>query len=248
MVIGELPVGSVVCFGRYSLAHRSDDIFDIDWIKVSRENEFISEKVLLGMQYDPMEGWNTNSSYELSNIRQFMNSELHSWYHPTHPNDCGPGYIMLDSFVRTPIHRYHGFLSLFTDEELMVMDDTCSDKLRLPTFNEINGGFPYFKRHGKRAHPVIQYGEIAYEKFREAMFAQYYVMGRNDGEVLELDRSGNFRQISPAKYSGVRPVCRLKHDAEVTKTGNNTYKMNISCNGPIRFFKEAQSLNWLLGL
>lgn len=248
MVIGELPVGSVVRFGRYSLPHTSDDMFDIDWIKVSRENEFISEKVLLGIQYDPMEGWNTNRNYELSNIRQFMNSELHSWYHPTHPNDCGPGYIMLDSFVRTPIHRYSGLLSMFTDEELITMEGPCSDRLRLPTYDEINGAFPYFKRHGKRAHAITQFGCIAFENFRETMFARYYVMGRHDDEVLELDRSGTFKSISPAKCSGVRPVCKLKRDVEVEKTGENTYKMLVSSDKPIRYFKETQPIDWLLGL
>lgn len=248
MVIGELPVGSVVRLGRYVMPHRTDDQVDIDWIKVSKQNEFISQKVLLGMQFDPCEGWNTNNSYELSNIRQFLNSENHSWYHPTHPNDRGPGYVMLDNYRRVPVHHYSGLLSLFSDEEMGFLETNGSDRMRLPTMREINGGFPYFKRHGKRAHPTEVWGELAYDNYKETMYAEYYVLGDDGYDATEMDRAGNFNNISPARYSGVRPVCKIKSVAEVLQTGTNTYKMNLSSSGPVKFFKETHPLDWLLGI
>lgn len=248
MVINELPVGSKVRLGRYSLPHNSGNMFDIDWIKTSKQNEFISEKVLCGMQFDPMEGFNQNCSYPLSNIRQFMNSECHSWFHPAHSNDCGPGYIMLDSYIRTPVHRYAGLLSFFADEEIALLDKFGTDYMRLPTMEEIDGGFQYFKRHGKRAHPITAYGIIERNNFKETMYSRYYVLGDSPYYVYEVDRSGNFATLSPAVYSGVRPVCKIKCNAEVIQNGENTYKMNLSSAGPVRFFKETQPINWLLGI
>lgn len=248
MVIGELPVGSVVRFGRYFMPHRSDDQIDIDWIKVSKQNDFITQKVLLGMQYDPFEGWNTNDNYELSNIRQFINSEQHSWYHPTHPNDCGPGYISLESYRRVGIHHYSGFLSFFSDEEINAIESNGGDRMRLPTMLEINGGFPYFKRYGKRAHPTWQYGELEYDNYRDGMFSRYYVIGEGHSRVAQLSRTGAFEHISPAAYSGVRPVCKIKGDTEVEQTDKNTYKTIILSDKPVKFFKETQSIDWLLGI
>lgn len=248
MVINELPVGSIVRLGRYALGHRPDEMIDIDWIKVSRQNDFIAQKVLLGMQYDALENWNENTDYSYSNIRQFMNSDQHSWFHPTHPHDVCSSYITLDNWVSINISRYSGLLSFFYDEELKLIEQSGHDSLRLPTAAEVMGGFPYFKRYGKRAHPVTQYGELAYDCFRESMFARYYVTGSERRPVCEMDRAGNICEISPAKYSGVRPVCKIQSDAEVIETGKNTYKMNISSTGPVRFFKETQSLDWLLGL
>lgn len=248
MVINELPVGSRVSLGRYSLPHRSDDVFEINWIKVSKQNEFISEKVLLGMLFDAAEGMHQNCSYQLSNIRQFINSESHSWYHPTHPDDRGQRYVLLDSYVSVDIARYSGLLSRFSDEELFCLEKYGVDYMRLPTIEEIDGGFPYFKRYGIRAHPVTVFGELERNNFKETMYSRYYVLGNNPYYVYEVDRSGNISSLYPSAYSGVRPVCKIKHDATVIETGKNTYKMNISSTEPVKFFKETQSLDWLLGL
>ena len=248
MVINELPVGSRIKLGRYSLPHRSDDVFDIDWIKVSKQNDFISEKVICGMQFDAMEGYDQNNNYYLSNIRQFMNSESHDWFHPTHSRDCGPGYVMLDSYIRTPLHRYSGLLSRFSDEEISVLEKSGLDYMRLPTIEEIDGGFPYFKRYGKRAHPTTVFGSIERDNFKETMYSRYYVLGDNPFFVYEVDRSGSFVTLSPAVYSGVRPVCKIKADVEIEQTGKNTYKMNLSSSEPVKFFKETQSIDWLLGI
>lgn len=249
MVINELPIGSKVRLGRYCLPHKPDDVFEIDWIKVSKDNEFISEKVLLGMQFDAMEGYDQNCNYQLSNIRQFMNSENHDWFHPTHSNDRGPSYVMLDSYIRVPIHRYSGLLSFFADEELCLLEKFGTDYMRLPTIEEIDGRcFPYFKRYGIRAHPVSVFGNIERDNFKETMYSRYYVLGDSPYTVYEVNRAGDIASLSPAIYSGVRPVCKIKSDAVVDQTGKNTYKMNISSTGPVKFFKETQSLDWLLGL
>ena len=251
MVINERPVGSIVRLGRYALGHRPDDMIDIDWIKVSKNNDFISQKVLLGIQFDAREGWNENYDYSLSNIRQFMNSENHSWYHPTHPNDHGPDYVMLDNYVTIHTGRYSGFLSHFQDSEISVLEPTNDDYMRLPTVSEIMGGFPYFKRYGKRARPVEEYGSLSLNNYREGMYHRYYMidnMSPITPNLAEMGRDGSYSGISPVKYSGLRPVCKIKASATVIETGKNTYKMNISSTGPVKFFKETQSIDWLLGL
>lgn len=252
MVISELPVGSVVRLGRYALGHRPDDMIDIDWIKVSKNNDFISQKVLLGIQFDAIECCNENYDYSLSNIRQFMNSENHSWYHPTHPNDRGPEYVMLDSYVTIHAGRYSGLLSHFQDSEISVLEMVNDDYMRLPTVSEIvGGGFQYFKRYGKRAHPVYEFGQLSLDNYREGMYHRYYMiddLGPITPNLAEMGRDGNYGGISPAKYSGLRPVCKIKASAAVEQTGKNTYKMNISSTGAVKFFKETQSLDWLLGL
>ena len=248
MVISELPVGSVVRLGRYTLGHRPDELIDIDWIKVSKSNEFIAQKVLLGMPFDAREGWNANYSYRLSNIRQFMNSEQQNWYNPTHPNDSAPGYVTFDSYMVSNLNRYCGLLYHFSDEEINLLNPMDGDRIRLPKLSEIMAQFPYFKRYGKRAHAVRTYGELDRNDYREGTYHRYYILGDGENELLEMGRDGYYRAISPIRYSGVRPVCKIDANAEVIETGNNTYKMNLSSSEPVRFFKETQSIDWLLGV
>ena len=248
MVINALPVGSRVRFGRYAIANR--DPIEIDWIKVSKQAHFISEKALLGMKCDECEmNYDYNSNYSESKIRQFMNSDEFPWFHPTTPNDRSTEYITFDSYITVDMRKYRGLLYYFTDHELSLIEKQNGDYLRLPTAREIDGGFPYFKRYGKRARPMDEYGYLERSNYKPGMYCSYYVDdGRNDGYVTEFDKSGNFNNIRPAHYSGVRPVCRLYELSEVVETGKNTYKMNLSSSDPVRFFKETQSIDWLLGI
>ena len=248
MVINELPVGSRVRFGRYAIANR--DPVEIDWIKVSKQNHFISEKALLGMKFDEFEmNYDYNSNYSESNIRQFMNSDEFPWFHPTTPNDRPTEYITFDSYITVDMKKYRGLLYYFTDIELSLIEKQDGDYMRLPTVGEINGVFPYFRRYGRRAHPMDEYGCLERTNYKPGMYCSYYVDDRkNDGYVTEFDRSGSFNNIRPAHYSGVRPVCRLYELSEVIQTGKNTYKMNLSSSEPVKFFKETQSIDWLLGI
>ena len=254
MVINELPVGSVVRLGRYQLGHM-DRTLDIDWIKVSKDNHFISAEVLLGMVFDAYESnWRTNNDYFLSNIRQFMNSEASTWYMPTHQHDKLHEYVYFnDTGITVRMSRYDGLLHHFTDEELSAFEpQNYGDFLRLPTEKEVNGVFPYFKKRGRKAFPVNEYGSLERKDYHEGMFASYYVIDeRQDtptGEVGEITRSGQFRNIWPHVYSGVRPVCKLKADCEVEHSSGDTYKMNLSSATPVKYFEETQSVDWLLGL
>lgn len=247
MVISELPVGAIVRLGRYSLAHRSDDMFDIDWIKVSRQNDFISQKVLLGMLYDATEhGWRQNYDYSLSNIRQFINSENTKWFHPTHPNDVEQHWVMFKNYVRADISRYNGLLYHFTDSEVALIEEQNGDKLRLPTVNDVEGGMPYFKRYGKRAHPTAVYGNLSIDTFKDTMFASYYVIGDTVNSVREVDRMGHIQTISPAKLSGVRPMCKLNGDTVVERINDNTYKCSLPDEYSGRYFRATHPLSWLL--
>ena len=254
MVISELPIGSIVQFGRYQLGHMTCTT-DISWIKVSKGNYFISEKVLIGAAFDAYESnWRTNNDYSLSNIRQFMNSDVERWYMPTHQHDKEMGYIFYeDTGYTVNTNRYKGLLHYFTDVELDAFEHLESgDFLRLPTKREIDGGFQYFIHRGRKAHAVDEYGSLERKDYFSGMFSAYYVLDEMqsvpDGEVCEVTRSGQFRNIWPHIYSGVRPVCKLKADIEVISVGENTYEMNLSSVTPVKYFEETQSLDWLLGL
>ena len=81
MVINELPIGSIVRFGRF-MPVNSADLTNIKWIKVSNDNHFISKKVLIGAAFDAYElNWMSNNDYSLSDlgnavIRRIENVQL----------------------------------------------------------------------------------------------------------------------------------------------------------------------------
>lgn len=250
MVIGELPVGSILRFGRYKMGHITHSI-DIDWIKASKDNFFISEKVLLGTKYDEMESnWATNSNYLLSNIRQFMNSDALRWFHPTHQYDKQTDYIYLDSGFTIRMARYQGLLYDFEEHELASFEPfEDGDYLRLPTEREISGGFQYFQKHGKRARPTDEYGNLERKNYRPGMYASYYVYNDDSsGMVTEMTRGGSFISIHPIQYSGVRPVCRIKDYLEVTHVAENTYQINYPEVTNAKYFDETNTIDWLLGI
>lgn len=249
MVIDELPIGSVIRFGRFSFAKRVDTV-DIYWIKVSKDNHFISERVLLGTRFDEYEpeiGFNEN--YELSNIRQFMNSDAKNWYMPTHQYDRPTDWCYLENGTVIRMLNYGGLLQHFTDEELCAFEKEFGDYLRLPTVNEMLGGFPYFKRHGRRALPTDDWGFLERRNYCPGMFSSYFVIDvGGSSTVNEFDRRGHLRVLSPNEISGVRPVCKLKANIEAFSIGENTYEMNLSSATPVKYFEETRSLDWLLGL
>ena len=247
MVINELPVGSIVFLGSYRIA---DVFYELEWIKVSKDNHFISKYVLNGMQYDAHEGYSHNYDYHLSNIRQYMNSEDASWYKPTHPNDSAPSYFRYESYTMVNPCRWPGMLYHFNDGDMSCIDQENGDYFRLPTVNEImRGGFPYFNRKGKRAHPLPEYCSRERGYYSSGAFSSYFMLDdtRRDG-LAELSRSGSIDRISPTRYSGIRPVCKLKADSIVEGYTNNTYKCVPDPSKARRYFEETQSIDWLLGI
>ena len=254
MVINELPIGSIVRFGRF-MPVNSADLTNIKWIKVSNDNHFISKKVLIGAAFDAYElNWMSNNDYSLSNIRQFMNADTERWYMPTHQYDKEMGYLFYpDTGYTVNTGRYKGLLNYFTDAELGAFEHLENgDFLRLPTKREIEGGFPYFIHRGRKAHAIDSYGTIERKNYHRGMFASYYIIDESQsiphGSVGEVTRTGQFINILPHTHSGVRPVCKLMADREVTAVSENTYEINLSSATPGRYFEETQSLDWLLGL
>lgn len=256
MVIDELPIGSRVRFGRYSISDR-DSVIDIDWIKVSDDNQFITEKVLLGTKFDEYEGFygnrgvGENKDYMLSNIRQFINSEELSWYTPAHPTDRDVGFFLFDSGYGTNMRNYKGLLYHFSDSELSMIERKNGDLLRIPTYKEIDGGFSYFKKHGKSAFPVEQYGVLERKNYEEGMRSSYYVreeLTLTENKIWEVTRGGRFRHIPTYHYSGVRPVCTIIKNIEVRVGENGLYEiLKPSCEST-QYFKASHSIEWLLDL
>lgn len=247
MVINDLPVGSLVRLGRYSYIHRTDDIVPIDWIKVSKENDFISVNVLFGMKFDEMEDWSYNSNYRLSNIRQFINSENHYWYQPTHENDTYPRQFRFDSYIRVDPMKYSGLLYHFTESELAAIYRQDGDYLRLPYKQEIEGGFPYFKRHGKRARPTLEFGFLERGYRDRSVYSSYFTINRENGALLEMTRAGGFSPVPPNRVSGIRPVCKLSPEITVQER-DGVYNPILKEVHPGTYYNLTQSLDWLLEL
>lgn len=131
MKLRELEVGAKVIFGSYSVNGREPE--PIKWIKVDRSGVYISEHILEQMAFDSPEDNATrgNSSYPLSNLRQFLNATSTNWYVSAHEGDEPPDGK--DDIC--------GFLSSFTDEELncLLPHPQTDDIVSIPSRQELGG-------------------------------------------------------------------------------------------------------------
>ena len=126
MTIEELKVGSRVMFGNYGV--NSDRTYPIWWVKATKDCDFITESVLDYLMFDAKEPNNGdygcrnygNPNYNLSNIRQFLNSEDEDWFIPQHAADNWPNSRRQDSLASYgdpggTYRDHHGFLRHFED-------------------------------------------------------------------------------------------------------------------------------------
>lgn len=120
MNISNLQIGATVYFGRYFVDGPFEPTSDLQWVKISEDNEFMLVSRLPHLQFDEMEPLASSRNcrrhgcalYKASNIHQFLNAsgDSYQWYIPAHNGDSPP-----------PYQRLPGFLNQFTDKEIAAM-------------------------------------------------------------------------------------------------------------------------------
>ena len=131
MKLRELGVGAKVIFGSYSVNGMEPE--PIKWIKADRSGVLISEHILEQTAFDSPEGNppRGNTSYGLSNLRQFLNASSDNWYVSAHEGDQPPDEK--DDIC--------GFLSSFTEEEVICLlpYPPTGDIVSIPSKQELGG-------------------------------------------------------------------------------------------------------------
>lgn len=221
----KLRIGDALILGRHCPQGCSsgDNGYEIRWLKANKEGEFISEGVLDILSFDAIERHGTtyeqNRNYSLSNLLQYMNASGEGWYSQSHPADSRPPYKDLP-----------GFLSKFEDYELCQMETTSveteegrvSSLVRLPSISEIGPGegqFQLFHKKGVRAHPCAALASTRWDLGLES-FVAYWT-----SEAKILNRTGYIEYVSTGLNAGLRPVIRIKEDAELEMVDKGVYRV-----------------------
>lgn len=128
MTLGDLAIGSKVKFGRYDVSDGTPET--IIWLIADRHHTgypsnsitLIAEACIDKLAFDAKEPENDdtdrqsfgNNDYSVSNIDQWMNSDVVSWYTARHTADHAPdeGYV-----TAQPYTGHAGFLRDFSDSE-----------------------------------------------------------------------------------------------------------------------------------
>lgn len=119
--LADLEVGERIKFGRYAVD--GEEPHDIVWIKVHRDNTFMTEHIEDFRAFDAKEPTSPdeyrrgygNNDYSNANIRQFLNSADESWFAEQHEHDAAPSAEATHD--NTPYEYHRGFLNLFTAGE-----------------------------------------------------------------------------------------------------------------------------------
>ena len=139
-LISNLPVGSKVKFGRYSV--NGEPAQPITWLIVAKNHTctpayptnsvtLLTEKSIDIRAFDAAEPNNPDAlmrsygygDYSLSNIDQWLNKSSTDWYSPTHEFDQSPSSQYTET-VGTGYDTRPGFLNAFTNLEIGSIVDT----------------------------------------------------------------------------------------------------------------------------
>lgn len=174
--LADLEIGEKIKFGRYAV--EGEEPHDIVWIKVHRDNTFMTEHIEDFRAFDAKESMNPdelrrkygNNDYSKANICQFLNSTDESWFAEQHEYDSAPSdETTLDN---TSYEHHRGFLNLFTSGEYEAIEYsevetaipkagliTMEQKVFLPSLANIFGDenndimegqfWDYFNTYGK---------------------------------------------------------------------------------------------------
>lgn len=228
LTIGNLKVGSRIQLGAYGVTGMDEQ--PIVWLKATDDNKFITEHVIDYLAFDAREPNNTangcdiagNYDYDLSNIRQFLNSDEEHWYNPCHEYDTAPNGGLTTSHIS--YERHYGFLNRFKDYEIASMINAID----LPSVHEIVGEdrFKIFKRKGVRPTATEMmwsaprkwmagdYTDGSFVEFwlRDACYQEPYARYKLSGII---DRCGYVSSRAPREGAGVRPVCCIRADTKI---------------------------------
>lgn len=244
LTMKDLSVGSQLLLGRY-YPRTSADPQEILWIKTGRDGRLITKTVVDVLAFDASEiqengVWRNggNPKYGLSNLFQFLNSDMENWYVKQHERDEPPYY-----------RDHYGFLREFSryEKDCLVPfstvvgdNDIVTSRVSLPTLDDICGEnkMSYFKRHGVR--PIVE-DDCAFRMHnvdaRVGGYADFWISTERSSRYNDagiINRSGYADNSTPCKYHGVRPVVMLRESVEVEPVPGleNTYRVKCPAQEP----------------
>ena len=160
--LSKVGVGSTFNFGKYQV--ESEDPWSIEWEIVHEDSdELIAQtKQIIDLRcFDAIESTNIdsnrskygNNNWNVSNIKQFLNSDQATWYSAQHSYDAPPNSSNV--WNGNPYDTHKGFLYYFSDEEKSLLKDitltlanpnvdgggsyTWTGKVWLPTYTQMIG-------------------------------------------------------------------------------------------------------------
>lgn len=251
--IADLRIGDVLEFGRYSVSEAMTPE-RILWVKMTQNSDFITKYVIDVLMFDNAEANGTryayygNPNFDVSNIAQFLNSELgpNEWFVPKNEEDIGPSMGATWREQHGYITR-SGFLRYFEDGER----DAIDSMIRLPYLHEIFGDDEHeraklFKRGGVRAHGSDDF--LLHKQctlYSEENWISYYTMDvnqRNEMYIETVSRTGGVYHAYASNGDGIRPVCKLCDEAKVMLNDRGNYEI---AGAPTVY--QPQDINKLFG-
>ena len=236
MTIEKLKIGAPLAMGKYGVLNDSTPQ-PIIWLKGTPNSDFITQLAVDYLCFDAPEpetnNYMGNPNYRMSNLLSFLNSEEEVWYHPMHRYDTPPGHRV---YSRSGAYeRHYGFLYYFEGYELSSIQSTAKEVngeevaslVRLPSSADIIGAekFKLFVKKGVRPkgaedfiHNKRMWG------FDYGSYIPFWVSDTNrNGYASFVNRSGYIEAIMPREESGVRPVCSIKPNVQVTQDEYGIY-------------------------
>ena len=162
--LSTMTLGSTFNFGKYQV--ESEDPWSIEWEIVHQTDDYqiAQTKQIIDLRcFDAKESTNTdsnrkdygNNNWNVSNIKQFLNSDQATWYSAQHSYDAPPNSSNVYNNYN-PYDTHKGFLYYFSDEEKSLLKDmtltlanpsvdgggsyTWTGKVWLPTYTQMGFG------------------------------------------------------------------------------------------------------------
>ena len=273
-LLSNLPIGAKIKFGRHSINGETPQ--DIIWKIVSKSGSItlLTEKIIDFRPFDAIEPDNPDANakdrgynkFVYSNLRQWLNSDASdgNWYSPQHTYDSPPNdryTIETNGYLNRP-----GFLNTFTESEkdALLLTDTVttayvsynvttevsSQKVFLPSVNEMNGGWSYFADINSRKciatnqaytyakHKVEQGSTILYWLRDASRFTHEVCFASSEGTVFS-----EYGIYACEGNRGVRPAINLSTSISVSDSSDSdgcyTVIWNSAPSAPSGIFAPA---------
>ena len=236
ITINDLPVGSVIKFGKYLDTRKYNSHHyqprEIYWVKLNERNDFITRNCVDCLSFDAKEDTGEfrfgNPDWYLSNIRSFLNSAQEGWYTPTHIHDQAPSpYRASTVYTERP-----GFLHSFSVSEISSLVMVDEDLIWLPESDIFEEEVFKKKKLPKRPLSVFSWSKL-YDPFMLKKGGEYIsAAAKLERGVVYCDRP-------------IRPICRICGDCEVSPVPNIGYaitkyvKANEAVSQIVTFSNEA---------
>ena len=209
-LLSNLPVGAKVKFGTYNNK-------PLSWLKASTDGTMILEYVIPDRAFDATEKsmLDGQSRYDMSNIRQWLNSDVEVWYSPVHDGDLPPDY-----------ESAYGFLYYFSADEKNALQVTTiktkergalagsytvEDRVFLPSIQDVSTNQYAFDE--STLLPLFGTPTSCIATTNGTTKYPWWLRTAHPDEfnqVMVIDKSGNMTSSYPDRSGyGVRPCVRL---------------------------------------